>query len=228
MQQRVFSVPAILIISMLSGGCGGDEAKYEPKPAVSGQKAALPDVPNVPKAPLKNGDNYSVWGASYSLRSRVHRESIAGKKISISGYITKTNLAEAPECAVHKAGKADEENCKPPVPTFWTADKKDAPESESMKVLGWASNYAQIFEAIKAYDKDEKAEYTDEFWAAPLPNPLPGPGAKVTVTGTYSTTFVGASAGAEADPIMGILHYEKMQYQEPPPEKATLPGLKRK
>ena len=83
----------------------------------------------------------------------MHRKEVAGKKLSLTGYITKTNLAEAPACAVHKGGKADPENCKPPIPAFWIGDTKDAPESETIKVMGWASNFAQIFDAITEFDK---------------------------------------------------------------------------
>jgi hypothetical protein len=212
-----------------TAACGQEEVKYKPKAPVKGVQATLPPVPNVPQRPIKNGDVYTVWGASYYLRSRVHRKDVAGKKLNISGYITKTNLADAPECAVHKGGEADPEDCKPPIPAFWIGDRKDAPETESIKVMGWASNYAQVFDAIKEYDTGkEDAEYMDTFWGIKVPNPLPAVGAKVVVEGTYSTTFTGASTGAEADPIMGMMHFLKMDVQEQAPELATLPGIKRK
>jgi hypothetical protein len=226
---RVLALLAAFPVSFSLCGCGGDEVKYEPKPAVSGAKAQLPPVPNVAKKPIKAGDAYTVSGASYYLRSRVHRKDVAGKKLSLTGYITKTNIAEAPECAVHKGGKADPEDCKPPVPTFWIGDTKDAPESESIKVLGWASNFAQIYDAIAEFDgAKENPEHLDTFWGVKTPNPLPAPGAKVTVTGTYSTTFMQASAGAEADPYQGIMSYQEMSVLEPAAELATLPGVKRK
>jgi hypothetical protein len=226
---RSARVPALLIAALSLSACGGDEVKYEPKPPHAGSKAALPPVPNIPKKPVKVGDAYTVSGASYYLRSRVHRKDVAGKKLSITGYITKTNLADAPACAVHKGGKADPEDCKPPVPMFWIGDSKDAPESESIKVMGWASNFAQIYDAIDEFDKGkENAEHLDSFWGVKTPNPLPAPGAKVTVTGTYSTTFTQASAGTEADPYQGILTYIEMTQLEPAAELATLPGVKRK
>ncbi len=210
-------------------GCGGEEVKYKPRPAVSGVKANLPAVPNVPQKPIKQGDAYTVWGASYYLRSRVHQKEVSGKKISLTGYIVKTNLSEAPECAVHRGGKADPEGCRAPVPTFWVGEKKDSRPEESIRVLGWASNFAQIYDAIAEYDKKgDEAEYLDTFWGKALPNPLPNVGAKVTVTGTYGTTFSGSSAGAEADPIMGVMSYESIKYDEPPAELATLPGVDRK
>ena len=224
------SIPLyVLAASALGTACGGDEVKYEPRPAYNGPKASLPAVPNVAKKPVKNGDAYTVWGASYSLRSRVHRKDVAGKKITLVGYITKTNLPDAPECAVHKGGKADPENCKPPIPAFWIGDTKDAPIGESIKVMGWASNFAQIYDAIKEFDTGkEDAEYNDTFWGVKIPNPLPMAGAKVSVTGTYSTTFTQSSTGAEADPFMGLLAMQEMKVLEPAAELATLPGLKRK
>ena len=61
--------------------------------------------------------------------------------------------------------------------------------------------------------------------SAALPKPLPGVGARVTVTGTYNTTCTVTSTGAAGDPIMGILTYQKIEYQEPPPEPVALPGM---
>jgi hypothetical protein len=209
-------------------GCGKDDVKYQPRPAPKVQ-ASLPAVPNVPQTPIKRGDVYTVWGAGYSLRSRVLHKTLGDKPLSIEGYIVDTNLMQAPPCSVHKGGKADPEDCKPPVPTFWLADTKDAPKTDAIRVMGWASNYAQLFDAMKEIDeKAEKAEPQDTFWGKPIPNPIPAKGAKVRVTGPYSTTFTGASTGAQADPIMGILTYQKIEVLEQAPELATLPGVERK
>jgi hypothetical protein len=220
-----------ILVSVLALGtfsCGSDEVKYEPRQPPKVQ-VSLPAVPNVPQTPIKKGDSYTVWGAGYSLRSRVLRKSLGDKPISVEGYIVDTNLMQAPECAVHKGGKADPENCRPPFPTFWIGDTKEATKADSIAVIGWASNYAQIFDAIEEYDKKgEKAEVQDTFWGKPLPNPLPAKGAKVRVTGSYSTTFTGGSTGAQADPIMGILTYQKWEILEQSSELATLPGVKRK
>lgn len=228
------TLTAALALSL--SACGGDEVKYEPRPAYTGPKASLPPVPNVPKKPIKQGDSYTIWGASYSLRSRVHKKDVAGKKLTLTGYIVKTNITDAPACAVHKGGKADPPDCRAPVPAFWIADTKDAKLEDSIKVMGWASNFAQIYDAIKEYDgpkkplKDgEKDEgYTDTFWGVKIPDPLPAVGAKVSVSGTYSTTFTQSSTGAEADPFMGLMAYQEMKELEPAPELATLPGVKRK
>ena len=97
-----------------------------------------------------------------------------------------------------------------------------------------ASNFAQIFDAIKEYkkrraSKKAKTEFEplmDAFWGTKLPYPLPGPGAKVTITGNYSTAFTRATSGTEADPILGIMTYDEIEYLEEPAELATLPGIK--
>jgi hypothetical protein len=108
-------------------------------------------------------------------------------------------------------------------------DSKDAPESETIKVMGWASNFAQIFDAITEFDKGkDNAEHLDTFWQVKIPNPLPSTGAKVTVKGNYGTTFTKSSTGAEADPFMGMLTFEEMTVAEPGAELSTLPGVKRK
>jgi hypothetical protein len=223
-------VSPILVAALIASvaACGREEIKYKPRPAPRSQ-ITLPAVPNVPQTPIKRGDVYTVWGASYSLRSRVLHKDIADKPLTLEGYIVDTNLADAPECAVHKGGKADPETCKPAVPTFWVGDDKTAAKKDSIRVMGWASNYAQIFDAIKEIDeKGDKAAPKDTFWGKDIPKPLPAKGAKVRVTGPYSTTFTGASTGAEADPIMGILTYTKIEVLEEAPELATLPGIKRK
>lgn len=228
-RNRRYACSVALTAIVALTGCGQEEVKYEPKPAPSGAKADLPPVPNVPQKPIKNGETYTVWGASYYLRNRVHRKEVADQKINIAGHIIKTNLGDAPECAVHKGGKADPEGCVAPVPTFWIADTADAAVEDSIKVMGWASNFAQIYDAITEYDKGkEDAEVMDSVWGVTLPKPLPAVGAKVTVEGTYSTTFTMSSGGAEADPIMGIMTYSAVKYDEEGPELATLPGVKRK
>lgn len=217
---------------LASTGCGGEDVKYEPKPAYTGDKASLPPVSNIPQAPIKQGDAYTVWGASYQLRSRVFHNEINGKDIKLTGYIVKTNLADAPACAVHETGKADPDNCNPPIPTFWVGDSKDAPLNESIRVMGWASNFAQVYDAIKEYKKREKSKKGEEplqdgFWGVALPNPLPVKGAKVTVKGSYSTTFTKATSGIVSDPIMGVVTYDSVEFHEKPEEVATLPGMKR-
>src|SRR5262249_54242912 len=156
----------------------------------------------------KNGDAYTVWGVTHDLRSRVHREDVDGKKISIMGYIVKTNFKDAPACAVHKTGKGDPADCKAPPPSFSIADDKGEAK-EMIEVMGFASNFAQLFSMIEEIDKAPKGKEgevkkQDEFWGQDLPNPVPNVGAKVKVSGTYGITFTKATGGAAANPKFGI------------------------
>jgi hypothetical protein len=98
--------------------------------------------------------------------------------------------------------------------------------------MGWASNFAQLYDAIEKYDKTKDGEqpkemHLDTFWGVNVPYPIPVKGPKVTVNGDYSTTFTKSSTGAEADPIMGMMSLDKITYIEQPTEKATLPGMKK-
>src|SRR6185369_8039578 len=146
-------------------------------------------VPTLPLRAIRTGeDDYTVWGASFTLRSEAHRAELHDGSIRLVGYITRTNLPDAPRCAVHRSGKADPESCRAPVPTFWLGDSKDAAEADSIKVMGWASNYVQIYEAMLHYDDPRQKEpYFDVFWGVALPNPLPVAGARVRLEGRYST-----------------------------------------
>jgi len=223
---------AIAVASTALVACGPEEAPYQAKPAVSGKKPNLPAVPTLPQKVKKQGDAFTVWGITHELRSRVHREDVDGKKVTVVGYIVKTNYAEVPKCAVHKTGKADPADCKAPIPTFSIADEKGEAK-DMIDVMGWASNPAQVFTLIEAIDKAAKGKegevkLTDEFWGTDLPNPVPNVGAKVKVTGTYGVTFTKATSGAAANPKYGIITAEKIEYLEPPAEKAYLPGMKPK
>jgi hypothetical protein len=225
-------IAAVAALSSTSVGCGGDELPYTPKPAVTGKKAALPPVPTLPTKKKKDGDAYNIWGITHDLRSRVHVEEVLGKKVTLIGYVVKTNYAEAPKCAIHKTGKGDPADCKSPIPTFSIADEKGETK-DMIDVMGWASNYAQLFMMIEAIDKAAKGKEADvklkdEFWGGDVPNPIPNVGAKVKVSGTYAITFTKATGGAAANPKYGIMTAEKIEYLEPPPEKAYLPGMKKK
>lgn len=232
MNTRPAVVLAALSLATLATACGPEEEPYKPKPAVSGKKASLPGVPTLPQKQKKVGDAYTVWGVTHDLRSRVHNEDVNGKKISIVGYIVKTNYKDAPPCAVHKTGKADPPDCKAPVPSFAIADDKGE-QKDMIEVMGWASNFAQIFTLIEALDKapagkEAEVKLQDEFWGMDMPNPVPNIGAKVKVTGTYGVTFTKATGGAAANPKYGIMTVEKIEFMEPPTEKAYLPGMKPK
>jgi len=202
------------------------------RPAVPPPSTPLPPgmpTPQLAMKPQRAGEAYTVWGASYAFRSRQHRDEVTEKPIAITGYVVKTTLGQAPRCAVHRAGIADPENCRAEIPAFWLGDRPDAPVADAIKVMGFASNYAQLFDAIRQADSQKPDEpYWDTFWGQKIPNPLPAAGAKLTVRGNYGLTFAKASSGAESDPIMGILEYTDREVLEPAPELATLPGVKRR
>lgn len=184
-----------------------------------------PSAVELRKQPVKAGDAYTVWGLGYSLRSRQHREAVTREPVTVVGYVVASNLATAPTCAVHQGGVADPEDCRSPIPAFWLGDRPDAPFAESVKVMGFASNYAQIYDAIQEFDRGQQA--FDTYWGHEIPNPLPAVGARVSVTGKFGPTFSMASSGSETDDTMGIVTFVSMQTLEPAPELATLPGVKR-
>jgi len=218
------------------GDAAAEPAPAPDAPAVTIVPASVPILLPPPAAltppPLKDGDAFTVWGASYALRGRAHHAEVVSdiedRVISVTGYITRTNLADAPKCAVHRPGRADPEGCVSPFPTFWIGDTKDASPDDSISVIGWASNYAQIYEAIRAFDRRNPSQYIDGFLGVAVPNPLPAVGAKVTVRGTYGAKSTIVTIPLEPDPTMGILMYRSYSVLEPAPELASLPGVVRK
>jgi hypothetical protein len=247
---KVATLAGIVALA-LTPACGEDEVVYTPKPAVSGKVPSLPAVPTLPQKQKKVGDAYTIWGATHDLRSRVHIEDVLNKKISLVGYIVKTNYQTecsnpngvdpgtskqqtdcAAKCAIHKTGKADPAECKAEVPRFYIADEKGETK-DMIAVMGWASNFAQMYNLIEEIDKAPKGKegevkVSDVFYGVDMPNPVPNVGAKVKVTGTYSVTFTKATSGAAANPKYGIMTSDTIEYLEPPPEKGYLPGMKKK
>lgn len=222
------TVPVALLA--FTPACGNKHSEYKPKPAYSGKAVTLPPVPTLPKKEKKQGDAYTVWGAVHDLRSRVHRSKIMDKEITVVGYIIQTNMDSAPKCAVHKGGVKDGKECEttpPPYPEFWIADEKTATTKEAIQVMGWASNYAKIYDAITKYKTpNNKDAAKDDTLGIDMPNPLPAKDAKVKVTGKYSTNFSKGTSGAAANPLTGIIDFKKMETVEPAPNPATLPGMK--
>ena len=159
------------------------------------------------------------------------------KDISIIGYIVRSNMDTVDKCAIHKTGKADPEGCKTEIPTFWIADTKGevkgdikAEKRQMIRVMGWASNFANVFDAVEKYKTlkeapPEKDAIKDELWAVPVPYPLPAVDAKVRVTGKYGVNFARSSTGVEADPVNGIMNVTTIVYVEPSPEPAKFPQL---
>jgi tetratricopeptide (TPR) repeat protein len=201
-------------------------------PAVAARPAPLArglPTPKLVLLPQRVGEAYTVWGAGHAFRSRQHRREVTDKPIAITGYVVKTNLGRAPRCAVHRGGIADPENCRADIPAFWLGDRRDAPEADCIKVMGFASNYAQLYDAIRQADSSKPDEpYWDTFWGQKIPNPLPAAGAKLTVRGNYGLIFAKASSGAEADPVMGILDFRERDVLEEAPQLETLPGVTRR
>ncbi len=234
---------AVCITAALTMGCGPEEKPYQPKPAYSGKKPSLPAVPTLPNKAKKEGDAYTVWGAIHDLRSEVHQHDFDDKDTTLVGYVIKTNYEKlcanefargededhcVPECAVHKTGKADPAECHAPVPTFWIAESKDEKdwEKNAIPVMGWASNFAQIFSFVEELDKDDEATGGDEFFGHELMRPLPALGGKIKVTGRYGVTYTKSTGGAASNPRVGIMTWDKSEWIEPPPKRAFLPGQK--
>lgn len=234
-------VPSAAIAALVvaaSSGCNGNADPYKPVPAWSGRKANVPSVPTLPTIQIKDGDAYTVKGAIHQLNSVLHNPEVTSKEITIVGYIVDMNTSRAPKCALHKTGKADPEDCKwgdgkpIQIPTIWIADGK-SDEKPRIRVMGWASNYANIFDANDKYKHlkekpAEKDEWKDELWAVAPPFPLPNVGAKIKVTGKYGVNFGRSSAGLESDPENGIMTYTKIEYVEPPPDPFSFPQLDKK
>jgi hypothetical protein len=216
-------------VSLLAAGsgCNNQDEPYVPQPAYSGKPVKMPDVPTLAARPIKSGDAYTVWGATHHLRSRVHDSEVKGKDITIIGYVVKTNLPDAPVCAVHKTGKGDPDGCKPPIPALWIADEKGDTKN-AIKVMGFASNFAQLYDAIEKDKnaKDSDPPVQDEFLGIALPRPVPAVDAKIKITGNYGFAYTKATSGLETDPRNGIMTYAKIEYVEKPPTPATLPGMK--
>jgi hypothetical protein len=225
------SVVMLAPIVTFSMGCSsGGEEPYKATPAWSGRKASLPGVPSLPNNPVKVGDAYTIFGAAHHLNSLIHSQEVTAKDITIQGYIVQSNLGEAPKCAIHKVGKADKDDCGKeipggiPIPSFWISDTKGDTKGRTIRVLGWAKNFATVYEAMEKYKnlKDPPKElYKDEIWMVDVPFPLPAVGAKVKVTGKYGYSFSKSSTGLVSDPKNGVLTYGSMQVLEPATEPAA-------
>lgn len=209
-----------------SGSACPDDEAYTPRAAWSGKKPTLPPVPALPSRPERIGADYTVYGAVHALHSRVDEREITSKSITVVGVIVDTNLARAPKCALHPAGRRTPDGCVTEIPTFVIADERAAdPGAPRIRALGWASNFPQVFEAHQRY-KGLKAPpaklYEDPIWAVGVPFPLPAPGAKVRVHGRYGFSFTKSSTGITSDPDTGILTVESVETLEPAPEPAKL------
>lgn len=218
----------LLVASAATVSCGNSDEPYKAAPAWSGRKPSLPTPPTLASFPIKAGDAYTIAGASHHLRSRIHEKEVTKSSVTIQGYIVEENISSAPACAVHKTGKKDPDDCNAEIPSFWIADDKNAGKDKPrIRVLGWAKNFASVYEAMEKYRnlkeiKDPaKDAYKDEIWNVDVPFPLPAVGAKVKVTGKYGFAFTKSSTGIVSDPVNGVLTYEKVETVEPATEKVS-------
>jgi hypothetical protein len=208
-----------------AAGCGGDDNPYKPQPAWSGKKANLPAPPSLPSTPIKTGDGYTVYGAIHQLRSLIHGKDVTAQPITITGYIVDSNIGRAPECSIHKTGKADPANCAMEVPSFWIADDKGNTKGPKIRIVGWARNYAVICDAMKVYNKlkpgeQPKEPVNDDILNVVVPNPLPAVGAKVKITGAYNVAKTVVS-DMVSEPIGGVMALQKMDVVEAAPSPAA-------
>ncbi len=198
---------------------------YQPKPAWSGRAASIPDPPMLPIIPRRIGEAYTVYGAVRALAAIDAHETLA-RDIAIVGYIVDTNFSRAPKCALHHTGRADPPGCVTEIPTFTIADDKAAgADAKRIRVMGFASNFPNVFEALLKERAHDAQPYLDELWATELPRPLPSVSAKVKVTGRYGALFARASTGVVADPRNGILTVNRVEYLEPAIAPASFPQL---
>jgi hypothetical protein len=223
-------IAIVLAAAALTMSCGGNaDEPYKASPAWSGKKASLPAPPTLPNTPVKAGDAYTVFGATHHLRSLVHNKDVTKDPITITGYIVDTNIGRAPDCAVHPSGKKDkdEDKCNAEVPSFWIADTKGDKSGTKIRVVGWARNYAIIYDAIKKWGDrklndppKDKDVIHDDILNVDVPFPLPAVGAKVKVTGKYGVS-TRQSSDLVADPMNGVILQTKIETTEEAPEKAA-------
>jgi len=223
---RLRLATGIATLLAASSGCsGGEENPYKPQPAWSGKHASVPAPPSLPSpSTYKQGDSYTVAGAIHQLRSLLHSKEVTAQPISITGYIVDSNIPRAPDCAVHKTGKKDPDNCTPELPSFWIADEKGSTKGPRVRAVGWARNFAVIFDAMTAYKKlkpgdQPKEPINDDILNVPLPFPLPAVGAKVKITGAYNV-FKTVVSDMVSEPIGGVIAPTKIEVLEPAPEPA--------
>ena len=190
---------------------------------VVGEGANIPAPPTLPSTPIKNGGDYTVYGAMHQLQSLIHNKDVTGPPaISIVGYIVDSNIPRAPDCAVHKTGKTDPDNCNPEVPSFWVADEKGNTKGQKIRVVGWARNFAVIFDAMKAYKKLKAGEqptraghrrHAERHGAVPVARS----GRQGEDTGAYNVARTVVS-DMVSEPAGGVMALQKMEKLEPPTE----------
>jgi hypothetical protein len=211
-------------------GCGGEDNPYKAQPAWSGRHASLPAPPSMPNTPIKTGDSYTVYGAIHQLRSLIHGKDVTANPISITGYIVDSNVPRAPDCAIHKTGKADPPDCQMEIPSFWISDNKGDTKGPKIRVVGWARNYAVIYDAMKSYAHVKPGEQPkekgvgewvqDDILNVKVPFPIPSVGAKVKISGAYNFAKTVVS-DMVSEPAGGVIAFKDMDTVEPAPQPAA-------
>jgi hypothetical protein len=218
------SAPTGSVVPQASTDADCGAAPYVAQPAWSGRAASLPPVPALPVTPVRVDGAYTVYGAVHHLRSRLHGSEVTAQPISITGYIVDSNIARAPACAIHKTGKADGPNCVAEVPSFWIADEKGNVAGPVVRVIGWARNYALVYDAMMVYRRlgpgvAPTRPVNDDIMNVEVPFPLPAVGMKVRVTGRYGV--VALVSDPISEPLGGVMTYAKMEVLEPAPAPAA-------
>lgn len=161
----------------------------------------------------------TVARARFLLRHPARSHEVEGQSLELVGYVIGTNLLEAPPCSFHARGVSDPEGCPlVALPAFWLADSATTPLLESTRVVGWASNYAQIHDAAKT-----TTDVFDSNWRRPLPRPLPAPGAKVKVLGRFGSS-IRTETGVESDSYGGIILSSSVETLERAPTPEAIPS----
>jgi hypothetical protein len=168
---------------------------------------------------------YTVYGAVHQLRSLGHSKEVTADPISVVGYVVDSNIPRAPACAVHRTGRADPDNCDAPLPSFWIADDKTSPTAPRIRVVGWARNFAVVFDAMTQYKKvapgkTPREPVMDDILNVPVPFPLPAAGMRVKVTGSYNFGKTVVSSMV-SEPLAGVMAFQKWEVLEPAPSPAA-------
>ena len=113
------------------------------------------------------------------------------------------------------------------MPSFWIADNKDDTKGLKVRVVGWARNFAVIYDAMVMYNKVKPGEQptdkqivTDDMLNVPLPFPLPAVGAQVKITGAYNVAKTVVS-DMVSEPTGGVMALQKVDTLQPRPSRRS-------